>query len=528
LDDRLPLSGRRDAPGRINAATPGVSLAHRADFRLAAATIRPSVRTVDGPEGSRVLEPRVMQVLLAFADAQGAVLTRDELMLSCWNGAVVSDDAVNRTVAEIRRIARATGSGFGIETISRVGYRLTIARSNTPAPLAGAGAQKYSRRWLIGATALATAAAAAGLWRVYGNRPDPRFSTAMEQGRQALKRDTPGSFREATQAFREAIVIHPDDASAWGLLALALHFSSNALGSLEAGAAIAESERAAQRALSIDGKEPNALLTMALLLRRFEDWLTTENRFREVLAIDPRNAAGLGYMVSQLQAAGYVGESWDYNERAIALGPLSPTLQSRRALKLWILDRWDEADQVATYAQEAWPQHPQVLNARLVVSAFTGRWKAAHQVLEGQRLQGTLLSPSGVTMWLAGVKALETRTPSDIAAAREASLAAAPQNPGSSAYATSLQAALGEVDAAYSIVEGFMLRRGLIVTQDRRVATGSEFEVDLGWRSTQWLFTPAMKSMRDDPRFELLSGAIGLSQYWQSRGVPPDERRAAG
>ena len=100
-------------------------LARRPDFRLGRATIQPSVRTIAGPAGSATVEPRVMQVLLALADARGAVLSRDDLLRICWGGRIVGDDAINRAIAEARRIAQATDAGFQIETIPRIGYRLT-------------------------------------------------------------------------------------------------------------------------------------------------------------------------------------------------------------------------------------------------------------------------------------------------------------------------------------------------------------------------------------------------------------------
>jgi DNA-binding winged helix-turn-helix (wHTH) protein len=110
----------------------GTTLAHRPDFSLGNATIRPSLCQVEGPAGTVTTEPRVMEVLVTFADAGGAVLTRDDLMQACWRGAVVSDDAINRTIREARRAARATGADFGIDNIPRVGYRLTGAGMGSP------------------------------------------------------------------------------------------------------------------------------------------------------------------------------------------------------------------------------------------------------------------------------------------------------------------------------------------------------------------------------------------------------------
>src|SRR6476620_5418244 len=79
-------------------------LVRRADFQLGHATVRPSLRTVEGPQGGAKGEPRVIQVLVALADAQGRVLSRDDLLRLCWDGRIVGDDAINRAIAEVRRI----------------------------------------------------------------------------------------------------------------------------------------------------------------------------------------------------------------------------------------------------------------------------------------------------------------------------------------------------------------------------------------------------------------------------------------
>ena len=73
MGEHLPGNGKFTASGRT--APSGIPvLARREDFRLGAATIRPSLRMVEGPLGSVTTEPRVMQVLVAFFDAGGVVL----------------------------------------------------------------------------------------------------------------------------------------------------------------------------------------------------------------------------------------------------------------------------------------------------------------------------------------------------------------------------------------------------------------------------------------------------------------------
>jgi adenylate cyclase len=51
------------------------------------------------------------------------VVSRDDLILTCWAGRAVSEDAINRCIQAIRRFAEAHG-GFTVVTVTRVGYRL--------------------------------------------------------------------------------------------------------------------------------------------------------------------------------------------------------------------------------------------------------------------------------------------------------------------------------------------------------------------------------------------------------------------
>src|SRR5882672_3692163 len=115
------MARRRIADGSpmTAAANPlPVDLARERDFAVGGLRVRPAAREVEGATGTETLEPRVMQVLVALSQQQGEVLSRDELIARCWAGRVVSDDAVQRCIARLRRLAQAHG-GFAVDTIPR-------------------------------------------------------------------------------------------------------------------------------------------------------------------------------------------------------------------------------------------------------------------------------------------------------------------------------------------------------------------------------------------------------------------------
>ena len=106
------------------------SLADEENFWIGHLFVRPSLLEVRAGDAREILEPRVMQVLVALAGANGSVVSRDELIRQCWGGRIVGEDSINRCVSRIRRLADLSGcSAFEIETIPRVGYRLLASKT---------------------------------------------------------------------------------------------------------------------------------------------------------------------------------------------------------------------------------------------------------------------------------------------------------------------------------------------------------------------------------------------------------------
>lgn len=97
--------------------------AGRRSFNLDGLQVRPATREVVSQGATDVLEPRVMQVLTILAQRRGSVVSRSDLVAECWAGRAVGDDAINRCVQALRRLAQARG-GFTIRTVKGLGYRL--------------------------------------------------------------------------------------------------------------------------------------------------------------------------------------------------------------------------------------------------------------------------------------------------------------------------------------------------------------------------------------------------------------------
>jgi DNA-binding response OmpR family regulator len=65
---------------RVDRPNSPIDLAHVPDFPLGGVQVRPSSREVEGASWKDALEPRLMQVLVALAQAGGAVVSRDDLI----------------------------------------------------------------------------------------------------------------------------------------------------------------------------------------------------------------------------------------------------------------------------------------------------------------------------------------------------------------------------------------------------------------------------------------------------------------
>jgi TolB-like protein/DNA-binding winged helix-turn-helix (wHTH) protein/Tfp pilus assembly protein PilF len=107
-----------------------IDLAREADFTVGRLTVRPSKREVEADGVRRVLQPRVMQVLVALAQSKSGIVSQHELVVRCWSGLSVGDDAIARCIAQLRRLATGWDEApFTIQTIAGVGYGLAQMRA---------------------------------------------------------------------------------------------------------------------------------------------------------------------------------------------------------------------------------------------------------------------------------------------------------------------------------------------------------------------------------------------------------------
>jgi Tol biopolymer transport system component/DNA-binding winged helix-turn-helix (wHTH) protein len=177
MRDAFTMNGSGDAggPSGVSDGAAGgaagrreIVLAQEKPFQLADTQVRPAALEVEFGSQTTSIEPRVMQVLVALSRTGGGPVSRETLIECCWGGRVVTDGALNRSVAQLRKALR--DPGIQVDTIPKVGYRLLAAAASVRADLsagagagAGAGAALEGRALKVapGATSSTDAGAAA-------------------------------------------------------------------------------------------------------------------------------------------------------------------------------------------------------------------------------------------------------------------------------------------------------------------------------------------------------------------------------
>src|SRR5262245_35586558 len=90
--------------------------------------VEPKLARVSKAGEVQRVTPRAMAVLLCLAEAQGTVVSRNEILDAVWPGMAVTPDALSQCLVELRRVFGDKPKQPGIiETIPKMGVRLVAA-----------------------------------------------------------------------------------------------------------------------------------------------------------------------------------------------------------------------------------------------------------------------------------------------------------------------------------------------------------------------------------------------------------------
>ena len=137
----------------------------RQGFRLGAWVVLPLKGVLRKGDREERPEPKVFGVLMALAQRDGDLVTRDELVDELWDGRPTSDEPINRCLSQLRgHLDDKTRPHEYVETLTRRGYRLLkpvelLEPGETASSTPPVASPSRSRWLLAGAVALAAATA---------------------------------------------------------------------------------------------------------------------------------------------------------------------------------------------------------------------------------------------------------------------------------------------------------------------------------------------------------------------------------
>lgn len=311
------------------------------------------------------------------------------------------------------------------------------------------------------------------------------------------------SLVEAIELFEAAIAHDSSFAPAWAALAEAKEISvwwratydhprAGQDDAAIAARALAESERAATRALELDPRNPSAMVALASVHRDRGQWSDAEDLYLRALEIDPDNAEAHHQYGELLGHVGRIAEAVRSTDRAAVLDP-APIRLYQIGLSLELDDRPEESAAVFQLAMDLDP------NVR-----FETNWASGYHAL-----------------------ARLGRTEEALRAARALEARLHPDDPWPAARWDSVTNALAKT--SFELVpDSFHLYWGELVAMGRPDSAVVDY-LSRNWYTTAGLhehrtiWQPEFDALRSDPRIRAYMEEVGLADAVVQR-TPVAER----
>ena len=343
------------------------------------------------------LADKPFRVLVALADAEGAVVTRDALRAVLWSDDtfVDFDNNLNSAVATLRQaLGDSAKAPRYIETIPKVGYRLllppVVERTEPPVVSTRSRAAIGVAASLTLLIALA-AAYAAFPWRTAPASPagpDPGVAAVSREARAHFERgaylrgqflathEAPDLLIRASAAFEEALGIEPRFADAAAEHADTLVEMSFA-GAVDFRSGLERARAAARRALTLAPSQTVASRVTAITTL-FLDWDFAASRTWLDRAGDARADAKTSLAhATWLAAAGQSDAAVEAAERAVALDPAAFYVRADLAMFYLSAGRNAEAVESSQRVLAAASGFTPAMHFGLIACERLGRWEDA-------------------------------------------------------------------------------------------------------------------------------------------------------
>lgn len=523
----MPVGARGTPPGlRLVRDEPErIVLAHEPPFRIGEAEFRPATREVIFQGTTSIVEPRVMQVLVALHRANGAVVSKDDLTELCWEGRVVGEDAINRVVSRARAVSdKQAGGQFRLETITKVGYRLVhgnasgrLAQASAAELGRGVGKGIQRRDLLVGGVAVGAAAAAGIGWTILRRDQTPTEAQLLiANARASIREGTVDQVDNAIAKLRLAVEIAPNSAEGWGMLAFAYMVSAKSAPVVDRPALVARGNTAVQRAFAFEPHQADAQTAEIMSIRQFRNWYNYEIALRSALARHPDHPVLNCLMGFQLAQVGRASEALGYYRKGVKDFPLSANLHVCETVSLWDLGRLDEAEAAIDRAFELMPRYYGLWFTKLYFLMYNGRAGEAAAMIADKSSR-----PLGIPDWnydltATQVNSLASGDPAGVKHTIDLWKSAPDRGTGFTENAAIFAGFAGDKDEAFRLLNALYFNRGskmadTYFAKEQGIYSGVE-------RHTFTLFRRPILGIHRDPRFGAMTRELGLDDYWRRTG----------
>lgn len=273
-------------------------------------------------DGNKVLrlEPKAMEVLSVLALANGAVQSRNDLLLNVWNFADASDESLSRCIYMIRKAFLALAGVNPVQTVHRRGYRLSIALESIPA--ANSNQPGSPTR----------------------DNPASSLDSALLLASSANARLSNGGLAVAERLLEKSLTENTENPDAWSLLADTLLKSAIYNSDVDRYALLEAAEIASEKALALAPGLSLPRIVNAQIQTSKGDFPGTIVQLESVLEKDPGNAECLYQLGYTFGLIGHTRSAVHYLERAVAADPLQGRNQTNLAFAKLNLGENDAAE----------------------------------------------------------------------------------------------------------------------------------------------------------------------------------------
>jgi DNA-binding winged helix-turn-helix (wHTH) protein/Tfp pilus assembly protein PilF len=277
------------------------------------------------------LEPRALDVLLALVRRAGQLVTRRELLELVWPHSHVEEGILSVYISVLRKaLGNGDGSPRAIETVSRSGYRFSLAVKHRPNADQVGGSR----------------------------RPRPEVYELFGHGRACLLKMSMFDVPKAVEAFQSAIELDPSYAAAHAGMALA-RCAQAQLRLSPPAEAYAAAKTAALRALAMDSACADAQTALGAVLFFSEwNWAGAAKSLERALELNPSHTEALLLYGQLLDALGQLDAGLATKRKALERDPFSPQVHLQISMSYWNQLRYDDAIEWANKALELDPRHP--------------------------------------------------------------------------------------------------------------------------------------------------------------------------